>query len=318
MKSTLVYDKNNHPIFEGDTIIFPSLDIMLEEGFYEYANIDKVVGKVRKVGNIVGTIIDIEFFSGDKQVATNEQIKNYLVEVKDKKEEEVLKYFQEKGLKLNEYSTKILDSNKHSDVFIKNFIHVDTLIIKSEYSLEEKKKHKNEPLKITFGDIEAMENDSFLIEVSEDLKEKLLETHFLLYEEEYEYIGHFTHILLNPKSNKDAHIFEALPVDSNGNITLFRQVLDFEPYIKEARRLTQDRRDSLKKAREEGVLPQEELSKISSDNIDNFNKVKESLKNDSRFLLKEPIEHFFIGFCTNIENVKELYEHGCKVEIFKA
>lgn len=318
MKSTLVYDKNNHPIFEGDTIIFPNLDIMLEENFYEYANIDKVVGKVRKIGNIVGTIIDIEFFSGDKQVATNEQIKNYLVEVKGKKEEDVLKHYQEKGLKLNEYSKRTLDSNKQSDVFIKNFIHVDTLIVESEYSLEEKKKHKNEPLKITLGEIEAMENDSFLIEVSEDLKEKLLETHFLLYEEEYEYIGHFTHVLLKPRHDEEAHTFEASPVDSTGKITLFRQVLDFDPYMKEVRRLTQDRREALKKAREEGVLSQEELSKISSDNIDNFNKVKESLKNDSRFLLKEPVDHFFIGFCTNIERVKEFQEHGCKIEIFKA
>tara|TARA_Y100001960_G_C14784189_1_gene890254 strand:- start:40219 stop:41175 length:957 start_codon:yes stop_codon:yes gene_type:complete len=318
MKSTLVYDKNNHPIFEGDTITFPNLDIMLEEGFYKYANIDKVVGKVRKIGNIVGTIIDIEFFSGDKQVATNEQIKNYLVEVKNKKEEEVLKHYQEKGLKLNEYSTQTLDSNKQSDVFIKNFIHVDTLIIESEYSLKEKKKHKNEPLKITLGEIEATENDSFLIEVSEDLKEKLLETHFLLYEEEYEYIGHFTHVLLKPKLNEKAHTFEAFPVDSNGNITLFRQVLDFEPYMKEARRLTQDRREALKKARKEGVLSQEELSKISSNNIDNFNKIKESLKNDSRFLLKEPVDHFFIGFLTNIERIKEFHDHGCKIKLFQS
>ena len=72
MKSTLVYDKNNHPIFEGDTITFPNLDIMLEEGFYKYANIDKVVGKVRKIGNIVGTIIDIDFSSEDNGWAVSQ------------------------------------------------------------------------------------------------------------------------------------------------------------------------------------------------------------------------------------------------------
>ena len=225
---------------------------------------------------------------------------------------------QEKGLKLNEYSTRTLDSNKQSDVFIKNFIHVDTLIIESEYSLEEKKKHKNEPLKITLGEIEATENDSFLIEVSENLKEKLLETHFLLYEEEYEYIGHFTHVLLKPRHDEKTHTFEAFPVDSTRKITLFRQVLDFEPYMKEARRLTQDRREALKKAREEGVLSQEELSKISSDNIDNFNKVKESLKNDSRFLLKKPVDHFFIGLGINIETLKEFHEHGCKIKLLQS
>jgi hypothetical protein len=317
MKSTLVYDKNNHPIFEGDTIIFPNLDILLEQEFYEYANIDKVVGKVRKIGNIVGTIIDIEFFSKEERVVTNEQIKNYLINVKNKKEEDVLKHFEKNGLTLTEYSEYILDSNKYSDSFIRNFIDVDTLIIQSEYSLENKKKHKNKPFKITFGEEEGTEEDSFIMEVSEDLKKELLEKHFLLYEEEYEYIGYFTHILFKPKTDSETHTFEVFPVNSKGDITLFRQVLDFDSYIKEARRLTQDRRDAFKKAKEEGVLSQEELSKISNDNIDNFNKVKESLKNDSRFLLKEPIDHFFIGFFINVTTLKDFYEHGYKIEVFK-
>lgn len=311
-----VDDTNGTQIFEGDTVEFSNPNVFLIKECIAFLNIDRVTAYVVPQHGRIGSVISFRFYSKRKEVYTYKNKYQFLLTL-HKDDPEKIKQTHEWFNNLTVDTDSVIETLVASDNNFVNyaheFKHSDKTIIKSE---ADKTNPDTDNVFISYSDKRFSTKQAFLVEVNEEVKERLLKHHELLYDNTHGYEGEFTHLKLIPKIYSDMnHRFKAIPVNKDMELTFKTRFDSSDAKMEERVRVTRPMRKELDKWTEENenVMDKNAFeSELAVKTAAYKAKIKEI--SEREFIVAETITDFFIGFCNSSDLLQSFYDDGCKIE----
>lgn len=316
MKYIELQDSNNNDIFEGDTLTFVDVNILLEDDLIRFLNVDKVCAYVIPMPNRSESAVKLSYYHNDQEVYTFKNKYNYLLE-KHKDEPQLLK-------EIHEWFSEINDPNEPVEVVL----HKQNDMISYAHEFCHKEKHitefaerveDNEELVLSFNGNQYPLTQSFFVKITQEVKDALLEHHEVLYENENGYEGDFTHILLTPrKYSKTEHSFYCAPVLEDMSLGFYSIVECPSFRNREMTKVLEPIRNETDKWIEENeaTMDAETFQRIKQEKVDFYRKTLAELK-QKVFKESQLVEKLFIGFGSSNDLLSYLFNQGCEIVCVK-
>lgn len=316
-------DSNGTLIFEGDTLeITEAKDLnFFSDDFINKIQVDQLKLKILNLNGYVGVDIECHFYKNGKQVLFSDEYNFFKDLISDEDEQ---KSFDEhyRNKDLSSPLTYVYKSNHSSSFLYHGFIHRKSkTIIESEVPIQGREELVRDfllsQLNVSVnGEAHCALRTKFLVELTEDSKERILKANDSLYEP-IRYEGEFTHLLLKPKKvDFDEYDLECIPLDKNGNKSLYEVSHSYKKYSelrKPIRIKWRKRIDEWKESNKH--LTDDEINSHIKSMWDEAKKEYEPLENCKETEEKTLLDTIFLGLCSG-SNLFDFFDQmKCKVSI---